>query len=189
MWFDTSPAAEPHYDPATRHGICYVGNLYERYRPGVLVEALSLIEGERLHTIGGNEEEHVNGLRRLAASRGVADRFLLEGYVAPARIQDLFGRFRVAVALLPGLKIADYFSQGIPIVAPDIPVARDLLRDGETCLLFEPGNPASLARSISRILNDTHLARQLAAGALAEARKHNRPDRARRLIHFIESLL
>lgn len=188
-WYDIAPVPELHYDPATRDGICYVGNLYDRYRPGVLVEALSLVAGQQLHTIGGNEPAHLNTLRQLAAEHGVADRLVLEGYVPPSQVQDRFGRFRLAVALLPGLKIAEYFSHGIPIVAPDMPVARDLLRDGETCLLFEPGSAGSLAGAISRILTDPELARRLAAGALNEARKHADPDRATRLTTFIESLL
>ncbi|MFP4058218.1 MAG: glycosyltransferase family 4 protein [Candidatus Brocadiia bacterium] len=189
IWFDTVPLPRLTYDPAERHGIYYVGNLYPRYRPSVLVEALSRIEDEKLYIVGGNEPEHVAQVRRLAAQRGVADRIHLEGYVLPGRIQSLFDQFRVAVALLPGLKIAEYFSHGLPIVAPDIPVARDLLRDGETCLLFEPGDADSLASAIRRILEDPALARRLATGALQEARRHARPDRARRIIRFIESLL
>ncbi len=188
-WYDISPDEELHYDPAERNGICYVGNLYERYRPGVLVEALSLIPDQKLHTVGGNDPAHLNNLRRLAEQHGVTDRFVLDGYVSPQQVRSLLNRFRVAVALLPGLKIADYFSHGIPIVAPDMPVARDLLRDGETCLLFEPGSAGSLAAAVSRILNDPDLARRLAQGALDEARKHAHPDRATRLIHFIESVL
>ncbi|NQT51294.1 glycosyltransferase family 4 protein, partial [bacterium] len=188
-WYDIAPADKLDYDPSTRDGICYVGNLYERYRPAVLVEALSLVPGQRLHTIGGNEEAHLNNLRRLAEQYGVADRCVLEGYVPPSQVQSLFRRFRVAVALLPGLKIAEYFSQGIPIVAPDMPVARDLLRDGETCLLFEPGSAGSLAGAISRILGDPELAHRLAAGALEEAHRHAHPDRATRLTRFIEGLL
>jgi len=188
-WFDTDPLPSPTYDPASRHGIYYVGNLYPHYRPSMLVEALSQIDGETLHVIGGNEPEHVAALRHKAAERGVADRVVFEGYVLPGQIQSLFGKFRVAVALLPGLKIAEYFSHGLPVVAPDIPVARDLLRDGDTCLLFDPGDADSLGGAILRILNEPDLACRLAASALAEARKHARADRARRLINFVEGLL
>jgi glycosyltransferase involved in cell wall biosynthesis len=189
IWFDTLPLPELTYDQTDRQGIYYVGNLYPHYRPSVLVRAVSLLDGESLHVVGGNEPEHVDKARELAAECNMDGRIHLQGYVLPGQIQPLFDQFRVAVALLPGLKIAEYFSHGLPIVAPDIPVARDLLRDGETCLLFEPGNAASLASAIRRILENPDLARRLADGALAEARKHARPDRARRIVRFIESLL
>jgi glycosyltransferase involved in cell wall biosynthesis len=189
IWFDTMPLPELTYDQTDRQGIYYVGNLYPHYRPSVLVRAVSLLDGESLHVVGGNEPEHVDKARELAAECSMDGRIHLQGYVLPGQIQPLFDQFRVAVALLPGLKIAEYFSHGLPIVAPDIPVARDLLRDGETCLLFEPGNAASLASAIRRILESPKLAWRLADGALAEARKHARPDRARRIVKFIESLL
>lgn len=188
-WFATDPLPEATYDPAARQGIWYVGNLYPHYRPDVLVDALSGVEGETLHIVGGNEEEHVAALRRRAAERGVADRLVFEGYVRPGQLRDLFGRFRVAVALLPGLKLADYFSHGLPFVAPSLRMARDLLRDGETCLLYEPCRADSMAAALRRILGDDALARRLAAGALAEARQHATADRARRLLGFIDGLL
>ena len=187
-WFPTDPRPARPDGLAGRSGICYVGNLYPRYRPGVLIDALSRLDGETLHIIGGSEED-LTRFQHMAAERGLADCLKLHGYVEPGQIGSVFERFRVAVALLPGLKITEYFSHGLPVVAPDIPIARDLLRDGDTCLLFEPGNGASLAAAIRRILEDPQLALRLAHGALAEARKHAGPRRARRIIDFIESLL
>jgi glycosyltransferase involved in cell wall biosynthesis len=176
-------------DPAARSGILYAGNLYPHYRPEVLLDALKLLPGETLHVVGGNDEAQVAAFRRQAAERGVADRLVLHGFVPPGQMAGFLDRFRVGVTLLTGLKAADYLSRALPFVSPDLPVMRDILRDGDTCLLFEPGSAASLAAALRRILGDPALACRLAAGALAEARLHAQPLRARRLIAFLESLL
>lgn len=44
-----------------------------------------------------------------------------------------------------GLAAVECFAQGIPVIASNIGVMQEIVRDGETGLLFEPGNPADLA--------------------------------------------
>jgi glycosyltransferase involved in cell wall biosynthesis len=189
IWHGTAPDPAPSYDPTTRQGVYYVGNLYDYYQPDTLIEAMRLLPGHELFLVGGNDESDVARVRACAERAGVADRVGFLGHVAPTQLSDFYRRCRVVVSLFAGQKIAEYLSRGLPIVAPSLPIVPDILRDGETCLLFAPGDPASLASALRRILSDGGLAQRLAAGALAEAQKHTQPDRARRLIQFIEGLL
>jgi glycosyltransferase involved in cell wall biosynthesis len=56
------------------------------------------------------------------------------------------------------------------VVASAIGQLHELVRDGETGLLVEPGDPAALAAAIRRLAGDGDLRRRMGATAAAEAR-------------------
>jgi len=188
-WHGTSPAAGAAYDPEARHGIYYVGSLYDFYRPESLVEALALLPGHELFVVGGTDESDVARTRAGAERAGVAGRVHFVGHVAPARLPAFYARCRVAVTLFAGQKIADYLSHGLPIVAPDLPSVREVLEDGHTAVFFERGSAQSLAAALRRVLDDRELACRLARAAAAAASDHAWPLRARRILRFIESAM
>jgi len=51
-----------------------------------------------------------------------------------------------------GYSIIEGYACGTPVIASDIGGARELVTEGETGFLFEPGNPDDLRRQISRLL-------------------------------------
>jgi len=53
--------------------------------------------------------------------------------------------------------------------------ASDFLLDGQTAMLFEPGNSAELAFKLAALLGDPHAARSLAEGGLAYLHGHHSP--------------
>lgn len=70
-----------------------------------------------------------------------------------------------------GNVIVEAMACGAPVVATDCPYGpREIIRDGESGLLVEPANVASLARGILRVLTDEELKRRLAANGLERAR-------------------
>jgi glycosyltransferase involved in cell wall biosynthesis len=60
---------------------------------------------------------------------------------------------------------------GLPIVATDIPGNREVVVDGETALLFPPGDPAGLAAALRRALSDPERTAARAARARARVRE------------------
>jgi len=58
-----------------------------------------------------------------------------------------------------------------PVVAANLPVVRELVRDDADALLFTPDDPADLARCVLAILNDASLAQRLADSAAQRARE------------------
>jgi glycosyltransferase involved in cell wall biosynthesis len=61
---------------------------------------------------------------------------------------------------------------GRPVVASDLPELREVVLDGETGLLFKPGDKAALARQTRALLDGPGLRRRLGAAAREHARKH-----------------
>jgi glycosyltransferase involved in cell wall biosynthesis len=61
---------------------------------------------------------------------------------------------------------------GRPVVASDLPELREVVLDGETGLLFKPGDKAALARQTRALLDGPGLRRRLGAAGREHARKH-----------------
>jgi glycosyltransferase involved in cell wall biosynthesis len=116
-------------------------------------------------------------LEALAASLGLAGRVRFTGLVDHHDVPGQVAGFDIAlqpkvVAYASPLKIFDYMAAGRAIVAPDQPNIREILRDGETALLFDPDAPFDAPRglwpAIRRLAADPALRARLGAAARAE---------------------
>lgn len=130
-------------------------------------------------------------VRERAQQLGVADRVLLVGAVARERVPHYVCAFDIAVQ--PGvtpyaspLKVVEYMALDRAIVAPDQPNMRELLRDGETALLFAPDDAASFRDCLVRLAGDAELRRRLGAAAGADIRRGDRTwdANARRVVEL-----
>ncbi len=68
------------------------------------------------------------------------------------------------------IKVLEYMAAGRPLVASNLPVVRELVRENQDGLLFAPGDPQDLARQVLRLLQDPALAAALAESAAAHVR-------------------
>jgi len=84
------------------------------------------------------------------------------------------------------LKLFEYLSARRPIIASRLPAIMEVLRDGENAVLAEPGNPASLARAMERVMRDAPLAEALAARAHSDGAAHTWANRARGILAEFE---
>jgi len=69
----------------------------------------------------------------------------------------------------PPVATATAIAAGRPIIAANIPAARDWLANGQTALLVPPENPRGIARALMALLDDPTLAERLASGARASS--------------------
>jgi glycosyltransferase involved in cell wall biosynthesis len=119
------------------------------------------------------------GLEALAESLGLAGRVRFTGLVEREAIPRHVAAFDIALqpAAVPyasPLKVFEYMAAGRAIVAPDQPNIREVLRDGETALLFDPADPGSLWRAVERLVRDPTLRARLGAAARADVLAHER---------------
>ena len=88
------------------------------------------------------------------------------------------------------LKILDAMACGVCNVASNIGQIPELLRQGETGILVEPGDAAELASAILRAAADEELRKRLGAQALAEAReRHSWQSRASEIASIAARLM
>jgi glycosyltransferase involved in cell wall biosynthesis len=85
---------------------------------------------------------------------------------------------RAEVVWAPSLRPAgvgaalEAMAAGRSVVTSDLPELREVVAEGETGLLFKPGDKAALARRTRTLLDDDALRRRLSAAAREHARKH-----------------
>jgi glycosyltransferase involved in cell wall biosynthesis len=124
-----------------RRGLLFVGRLSEEKGVKTLVQAVTLLPNPDLSVAGDGPESHllegVKGITRLGSLGNVAVRHKMNSAVAlvlPSIWYENFPR-----------TIVEAFACGLPVIASRIGALADLMREGETGLLFEPGNSRDLA--------------------------------------------
>jgi glycosyltransferase involved in cell wall biosynthesis len=180
--------------------LVYTGQFQDWKGVDVLVRSLKLLPSLPALMIGGREGEDPlrNQLMALAAQEGVADRIEWTGYLPQAEIPRRLRGGDIGVvstrafngqdlAASP-LKLFEYMSAGLPIVASDLPSLRDVIRPGENGMLFKEGDPASLAAAVRRLTEEPARGEALAARAREEAiARYSWQARATHILQFIRS--
>ncbi|HEY0837002.1 MAG TPA: glycosyltransferase family 4 protein [Azospirillum sp.] len=137
-----------------------------------------------------------SGIEEHARRRGVADRVTVTGVLPHDAIAGHVAAFDVALqpavtAYASPLKLFEYMQMGRAVVAPDTPNIREVLRDGDNALLFDPTDPAAFALAVRRLCRDGDLRVRL--GARARATVAERPltwdGNARRVAALFQDLL
>jgi glycosyltransferase involved in cell wall biosynthesis len=117
--------------------------------------------------IGPLEQE----TRRLAADLGLADAVLFPGRL---EIRDWLARADVFVHTSRwegfGLVLLEAMLAGLPVVATRVSAVPEVVADGETGLLAEPGDDTAVAAALSGLLADPVRARALGKAGLERAR-------------------
>jgi glycosyltransferase involved in cell wall biosynthesis len=94
-----------------------------------------------------------------------------------------------AVETLP-LSVMEAMAAGVPVVATRVGSLADLVTDGTTGLLIEPGQPAALAGAINSILDDPDRARSMAEAAKkAVHERYSVDSMVDRYVSLFESLV
>ena len=71
----------------------------------------------------------------------------------------------------------EYMASGVPVVATRVGGIPEIISDGETGLLVDPGDVGQLADALARLLRESGLARNMREAALERARTFHNYDR------------
>lgn len=90
----------------------------------------------------------------------------ITGYIPHSRVPVFIKTFDAAV--MPDsnehgspMKIFEYMGMAKPVVAPSYSPIREVLRDGENAMLFEPNDAEGLYRALEILINDEELRKRL----------------------------
>jgi glycosyltransferase involved in cell wall biosynthesis len=163
------PAPDAH---ARRGGALFVGRLSEEKGIAVLARAARAMPGADVDVIGdGPQEELLRGI----------DGVRLLGRQAPDHI---YARMRGAACLvLPSVwyenfprVLVEAFACGLPVIASRLGAMADLIDEGVTGLLFEPGNAAELAQRLQWARDNPERMRRMGAQAREQYERKYTPE-------------
>lgn len=98
---------------------------------------------------------YADGLRRLAAELGIADRVRFTGFRTD--VPNLMAGMDVVVLASTGFEslptvLIEAMALGRPVVATGVGGVEEIVRDNETGLIVAPGDPRALAQAILRLI-------------------------------------
>jgi glycosyltransferase involved in cell wall biosynthesis len=164
-----------------RQGVLFVGRLTPHKGVDRLLRALP--DGAHLTVVGtaGHdprppERDYPDLLRHLAADKDVTFRGQVSDaelpglyrqaavYVLPSVHETCYGR-HIAISELLGLSVLEAMASGTPVVCSRVGGVAEIVRDGETGFLVEPGDIEALNDRLDLLLHKPDLARQLGDNA------------------------
>lgn len=182
---------------AARNSFCYVGSISVIRGVRELVQACALLRSPARLALAGSfaeagleaEVRHHPGWRRVDAL-GHLDRGGVAGVMA--------GAFAGLVTLLPTasyreslpVKMFEYMAAGIPVIASDFPLWRDIVEGSRCGLCVDPRDPAAIAAAIDHLAAHPQLAQDMGAnGRRAVLDRYNWENEENKLIAFYADLL
>ena len=186
-----------------RPTLLYLGTLAAWQGVELLLSALPLVLQERairLRVVGRGRKDRRKALQKRVRKSELAELVALDGALPHDTIPQVVNQAAVCVAPLMfndrnvtqgccPIKVLEYMACRRPVVAANLPVVRELVRDGVDALLFEPDDVDDLTRCLLRLLEDSELAERLAANGYERARREFTWDIAREgLLAVYESL-
>ena len=109
-------------------------------------------------------------------TRGIQEHVIFTGSLPHEEMSELIRQFDIALAPYPvldhvfyfsPLKLFDYMACGVPVVAAAVGQIAEVIRDGDTGLLYPPGDLDALTAACTRLLADSALRQRLGEAAAA----------------------
>jgi glycosyltransferase involved in cell wall biosynthesis len=164
--------------------LLYIGTLADWQGLDMLIHALPQIldkQPVKLRIVGRGRSRQRKMLSKQVRKLGLEKQVTIQPPVPHHEVPALIAQADVCVAPLGmndrnvtqgacPIKVLEYMASGRPLVASNLPVVRELVREDVDALLFSPNDPSDLARQVGRLLEDSQLARDLAESAAARVR-------------------
>lgn len=176
--------------------VCYVGGIAAIRGIRQMVQACSLLESPARLALAG-QFTGANLQRELSAMPGW-ERVTTHGLLDRVGVRQLMHRAMAGLVTLHPIpnyldalpvKMFEYMAAGIPVIASDFPLWREII-DGAGCgVCVDPLDPVAIAAAIDLFVNNPDMARAMGEnGRKAVLAKYNWPAQASKLIAFYETI-
>ena len=182
--------------PARRERlVLYTGSLFNRRRLPDLIAAfaktLRSVPDAQLVIVGSDRTRPRQDLTAVAAALGVSDRVRLRRYVPDAELGSLYATASAFAFLSEyegfGLTPLEALAAGVPVVALDTPVAREVY--GDAALFVRAGDIDGTADALTRLLTVPEAAAAQLARAPGILARYSWDDAAARTLAAIERIV
>lgn len=189
----------PRFDRST---IGYVGGVTRNRGSVVTLRALARLQERGLRVgwecVGPVSRRHRAELESVRSELGV-EGVRWRGYLPPQEAWSRMARCHVGLAVLRPVpnyvgsyptKLFEYMALGLPVVASDVPLYREIVEEVGCGVLVDPDDPEDVSDGIASILEDDEESRRMARrGRSAVEDRYNWAAEADRLFGFYERVL
>ena len=163
--------------------LLYIGTLADWQGLDVVVKSLPHILEKhpvQLRIVGRGRSRQRKLLAKQIRKLGVDEHVVVEPAVPHHEVPALVAESDICVAPLGlndrnvtqgacPIKVLEYMAAGRPLLASNMPIVRELVREDVDALLFSPNDPEDLARQVLMLLDDLELSKRLAESASQRA--------------------
>jgi glycosyltransferase involved in cell wall biosynthesis len=184
--------------------LLYIGTLADWQGLDVVVKALPKILERRdvhLQIVGRGRSRQRKMLAKQIRKLGIEEHVTVLPAVPHHEIPALIADADICIAPLGlndrnvtqgacPIKLLEYMAAGRPLLASNMPIVRELIREDVDALLFSPNDPADLARQAVSLLDDFELSQRLAESASERAlTKFTWRESQKKLVKVYEKLI
>jgi len=184
--------------------LLYVGTLADWQGLDVVVKALPHIlarHAVQLRIVGRGRSRQRKMLAKQIRKLGMEEHVTVQPAVPHHEIPALMAEADICVAPLGlndrnvtqgacPIKVLEYMAAARPLLASNMPIVRELIREDVDALLFSPSDPEDLARQALALLNDWDLSNRIAQSASRRAlTKFTWRESQKKLLKVYEKLL
>ncbi|SCY57013.1 Glycosyltransferase involved in cell wall bisynthesis [Pseudomonas sp. NFACC37-1] len=176
--------------------VCYVGGITSIRGIREVVEAMGLVHtGSRLNLVGNFSEPGVEVDVKKKNGWSSVNQC---GQLGRSEVRDILGRSAAGLVTFYPLpnhvdaqpnKMFEYMSSGIPVIASNFPLWREIIEGNDCGVCVDPLNPQSIADAIDFIIENPERAEQMGRnGQKAVTERYNWDVEGRRLLKFYAGL-
>ena len=184
--------------------LLYIGTLADWQGLDVMIKALPKIlekKDVRLRIVGRGRSRQRKLVSKQIRRLGVEESVIVQPAVPHHEIPALIAEADICIAPLTlndrnvtqgacPIKVLEYMAAGRPLIASNMPIVRELVREDVDALLFSPNDPDDLARQVLLLLNDFELSKRIAETASERAlTKFTWHESQKKLLKVYEKLL
>ena len=179
-----------------RHSVCYVGAISATRGIREIVEAIGSAKSPASLLLAGAFAEP--GIEQEVRSMPGWSRTEALGYIGREELREVLGRSAAGLVTLhrtpnhmeaQPIKMFEYMSEGIPVIASDIPLWNTIVTEAECGFCVDPHDVTAIAAKIDDVLANQDEARRLGAnGRRAVEERYNWPVEEQKLLDFYAEL-
>jgi glycosyltransferase involved in cell wall biosynthesis len=163
--------------------LLYIGTLADWQGLEAVIKALPKILEQgavRLQIVGRGRTRQRKFLAKQIRKLGIEEHVTIQPAVPHHEVPALIGESDICIAPLGlndrnvtqgacPIKVLEYMASSRPLIASNMPIVRELVREDVDALLFSPNDPEDLARQVLTLLNDFELSKRLSNSATERA--------------------
>jgi len=179
--------------------LCYIGSFDAHKGVENLIKAAALSRTKpKVIVIGGKNDAEISNLRQIARQCEYEHQVTITGWINKQEMAGYLSQVRIGIVSLEDnffnryitspLKLFDYYSCGIPVIATDLPTTRELIDEGKTGLLFPSGDIQTFADSIDNLYTYDDLYSDMIKNVYVKAGTLLWKNRAKQFHEILDSL-